>query len=121
MEAQIPIVSPTIPIVITADAIAEIDPVPLGVSGGGVTHQVLWRNDTSMAGLLTVAAGCRLGAHAHRVNHHHMWVVDGNAAVLDTEVGPGSYVHVPSGAEHDIDATTTGGCTVFYLYLEPRA
>jgi quercetin dioxygenase-like cupin family protein len=119
MEAPMPVTSPTTPVVLSANAIDQLEPVPLGVPGGGVTHRVLWRNDTSMAGVLTVAAGHRLGAHAHRVNHHHMWVIDGHATVLDADVGPGSYVHVPSGVVHDIDATTTGGCTVFYLYLEP--
>ena len=70
-----------------------------------------------MAGVLTVEAGHRLGPHAHRVNHHHLWVLNGRATILGTELGPGSYVHVPSGVEHDIDASSTGGCTVFYLYL----
>lgn len=88
---------------------------------GGVTHRVLWHDATSMAGVLTVAGGHRLGAHAHRVNHHHMWVVDGRASVLGSDLGPGSYVHIPSGVEHDIDATTSDGCTVFYLYVAPPA
>ena len=70
-----------------------------------------------MAGVLTVEAGHRLGAHAHRVNHHHLWALSGRATILGTELGPGSYVHAPSGVEHDIDACSTGGCTVFYLYL----
>lgn len=106
------------PIVLTADAIAEIAPQPLG-SIDGVAHRVLWRNDTSMAGVLTVAAGHQLGAHAHRVNDHHIWVLDGRASVLGNDVGPGSYVHIPSGVEHDIDATRSDGCTAFYLYLRP--
>jgi quercetin dioxygenase-like cupin family protein len=119
MQPSTPAAGPTIPVVLTADAVAGIEPVPLGVPGGGVTHRVLWRSETSMAGVLTVDGGSRLGTHAHRVNHHHMWVLDGHATVLGTDVGPGSYVHVPSGVEHDIDATATDGCTVFYLYLEP--
>jgi mannose-6-phosphate isomerase-like protein (cupin superfamily) len=113
-------ITASIPIVLTAQAIAEIAPAPLGAADG-VSHRVLWRNDASMAGVLTVEAGHRLGAHAHRVNHHHMWVLEGHASVLGTDVGPGSYVHVPSGVEHDIDATGTNGCTVFYLYLRPPA
>jgi quercetin dioxygenase-like cupin family protein len=69
--------------------------------------------------VLTVERGQCLGRHAHRVNHHHMWVLAGHATVLGTQVGPGSYVHVPAGVEHDIDATATEGCTVYYLYLTP--
>ena len=52
-----------------------------------------------MAGVLTVEAGRRLGAHAHRVNHHHLWVLNGRATILGTELGPGSYVDIPSGVE----------------------
>ena len=104
--------------VLTPDAITALPVEPLGHLPG-ITHRVLWRNATSMAGVLMVEAGHHLGAHAHRVNHHHMWVLDGHARVLDTELGPGSYVHIPSGVEHDIDATATDGCTVYYLYLEP--
>ena len=73
-----------------------------------------------MAGVMTVEAGHRLGRHTHRGNHHHMLVLDGRATILGTELGPGSYVHIPSGVEYDIDASATGGCTVLYLYLSPE-
>jgi mannose-6-phosphate isomerase-like protein (cupin superfamily) len=106
------------PVVLTADAIEAIAAEPLATLAGA-SHRVLWRSDTSMAGVLTIAGGHRLGAHAHRANHHHMWVLDGRAVILDTEVGPGSYVHIPAGVEHDIDATSSDGCTVFYLYVNP--
>jgi quercetin dioxygenase-like cupin family protein len=85
----------------------------------GVTNRVLWQSETSMAGVMTVQAGHRVGTHSHRVNHHHMWVVDGRAVILGEELGPGSYVHIPSGVAHDLDATGTSGCTVFYLYIRP--
>ena len=41
----------------------------------------------------------------------------GRATILGTAVGPGSYVHVPVGVTHDIDATGSDGCTVFSVYL----
>ena len=106
------------PIVHTSEAISDLPSEPLGPLEG-VTHRVLWRSDTSMAGVLTVAARHHLGAHAHRHNHHHIWVIDGSATILGVDVGPGAYVHVPSGVTHDIDATSTNGCTVFYLYIRP--
>lgn len=106
------------PVVLTPDAITAIPEQPLGPMAG-VRHRVLWRDGSSMAGVLSVDAGHRLGSHAHRVNHHHMWVLDGHAQVLGNDLGPGSYVHIPGGVEHDIDATRTDGCTVFYLYLRP--
>lgn len=46
-----------------------------------------------------------------------MWVLEGHVTILGTELGPGFYVHIRSGVEHDIDASATDGCTVFYLYL----
>ena len=30
-----------------------------------------------------------------------------------------AYVHIPSGVDHDIDATSSDGCTVYYLYIRP--
>jgi mannose-6-phosphate isomerase-like protein (cupin superfamily) len=104
------------PVVLTAGEIAQLPLQALDV-GPGVTHRVLWRSDDSMAGVMTVERGHRLGRHTHRKNHHHMWVLHGEATVLGRDVGPGSYVHVPNGVEHDIDATRTVGCTLLYLYL----
>lgn len=102
--------------VLERGTIAALPVVPLGTLEG-VRHRVLWRSEESMAGVLTVEAGHRLGAHRHRVNHHHLWVLEGRATILGVELGPGSYVHIPSGVEHDIDASSTSGCTVYYLYL----
>ena len=83
----------------------------------GVTNRVLWSTDTSMAGVLSVQAGHRLGTHTHRLNHHHVWVVDGEVTILGEVLGGGSYVHIPGGVAHDLDATNTGGCTVFYRLI----
>lgn len=104
------------PIVLSADAIGDLPEEPLG-NLEGVRHRILWRNQASMAGVLIVESGHHLGAHTHRKNHHHIWVLDGHAKILGHELGPGSYVHIPSGIEHDIDATDSQGCTVYYLYI----
>ena len=106
------------PVLLTPDGVDALPAEPLGHIEG-ITHRVLWRDGTSTAGVLTVPPGHRLGAHTHRVNHHHIWVTDGRATILGANLGPGSYVHIPSGVEHDIDASSTPGCTVFYLYA-PR-
>jgi mannose-6-phosphate isomerase-like protein (cupin superfamily) len=106
----------TQPTVRTAEDIAELPVEPLGTIPG-IGNRVLWQDDTSIAGVMTVAAGHRLGTHAHRVNSHHMWILEGEAVILGEELAPGSYVHIPSGVEHDIDATGTAGCKVYYLYL----
>jgi len=106
------------PVVLSPKVIDTLPVEPVGHLPG-VTHRVLWRDGTSMSGVLTVQPGHRLGSHTHRVNHHHIWVLDGRAAILGSTLGRGSYVHVPSGVEHDIDASATEGCTVFYLYIHP--
>jgi uncharacterized RmlC-like cupin family protein len=108
----------TQPTVLTPEEIGALPAQPLGTIEG-ISHRVMWRDATSMAGVLTVEGGYQLGAHTHRENHHHLWVLDGKALILGVEVGPGSYVHVPSGVEHDIDARHTDGCTVYYLYILP--
>lgn len=105
------------PVVLTAEAVSALPLVPVDESITGVAHRVLWQTDTSVAGVMTVEQGHRLGTHAHRRNHHHIWVLEGAAEILGVEIGPGSYVHVPAGVEHDLEARSTSGCTVFYLYL----
>lgn len=104
------------PVVLTRKMIEALPEVPLA-GRPGITRRVLWRDEDSEAGVLDVAAGYELGAHTHRANHHHFWVLGGHAWVLDEELGPGSYVHIPHQVEHNIDATDTDGCSVFYLYL----
>jgi quercetin dioxygenase-like cupin family protein len=110
----------TSPVVLDAAGVAALELQPLG-NLDGVRHRVLWQDGVSMAGVLTVDAGRNLGAHTHRENHHHIWVLQGRARILDTELDPGSYAHIPAGIEHDIDARGTEGCTVYYLYLRPGA
>jgi quercetin dioxygenase-like cupin family protein len=105
-------------IVHTAEEIGRLPAVPLG-SLEGVVHRVLWQDDKSMAGVLTVEGGRSLGRHTHRANTHHIWVLEGTAEILGRTLGPGGYAHIPSGVEHDIDATGSAGCTVYYLYLAP--
>ena len=106
-----------VPIVLDAAAIEDLPEGPLGHLAG-VRNRVVWQAGTCMAGLLTIDGGHQLGLHTHRRHHHHLWVVEGGARVLGRDLGPGSYVHVPSGAEHDIDARGTAGCAVFYLYSD---
>lgn len=107
------------PVVLTADDVAALPLVALDPTNPGVTHRTLWRNDTSSAGVMTIAGGHQLGSHSHRTNHHHMWIIDGAAEILGKMISAGGYVHVPAGVQHDLDARMTSGCTVFYLYLQP--
>ncbi|QGG96101.1 cupin domain-containing protein [Actinomarinicola tropica] len=99
----------------------EIERLPVEALGHipGVGNQVLWRDATSMQGILTIEGGHHLGAHAHRANHHHVGVLDGVARILGRELGPGSYVHIPAGVEHDMEAATDRPCRLLYAYVAP--
>ena len=110
---------PAKPIVLSADHIADLPMERLG-DVVGVDNVTLWTDGASVTGVLTVAGGRRLGRHARRTHLHHMWVLDGEAVIADQRLGPGSYVHVPSGIEHDIDASETDGVTVYYAYVLPQ-
>jgi quercetin dioxygenase-like cupin family protein len=107
-----PMMNPT---VLTAADIGDRPEMPLG-SIDGVAHRVVWQHGTSMAGRMTIAAGHHLGEHQHRRHAHHMWIVDGRVEILGVVLDTGSYVHVPPGVVHDLDARATEGCTLFYVY-----
>ena len=102
-------------LIIDHEAITDLPVAPIGELQG-VERKILWRGEDSEAGILVVFPGHQLGADTHRSNHHHLWVLDGRATILGTEVGSGSFIHVPSGVEHNIDARRTNGCAVFYVY-----
>lgn len=104
--------------VVSPDQIAALPTTQLGTTSG-VENTVLWTDGTSTTGLLSVAAGTRLGRHSHRTHHHHMWVLDGEAVIAERSVGPGTYIHIPPQLEHDIDASETNGVTVYYSYVLP--
>ena len=103
------------PVVLGPQEIDALPWTPLGDHPGVALHH-LWTDGTSRTGVLRVDPGQRLGRHTHRRHHHDYWVVTGHADVLDRWLGPGSYVHIPAGVEHDIDATETEGCTVYFAY-----
>lgn len=105
----------TNPTVLTAEETLARPEMALG-SIDGVRHRVLWQRGTSMAGRMTIAAGRNLGRHQHRRHAHHMWILDGHVEILGAVLDAGSYVHIPAGVLHDLDARATEGCTLFYLY-----
>jgi hypothetical protein len=43
-------------------------------------------------------------------------MVEGRALILGVELGPGGYAHIPSRQHHDVDARSTEGCVLFYIY-----
>jgi len=103
-------------IVLTPAEVDALPGAPLGTIEGVLNH-VLWSDGDSTAGWLIVRAGHHLGPHQHREHSHHMWVLEGHAEILDTRLQAGSYIHIPPGVVHDIDARATEGCKVYYLYV----
>jgi quercetin dioxygenase-like cupin family protein len=108
----------TTPTVMSHEQVTALPRKQLG-KAVGVDNAVLWTDGTSITGILSLTAGARLGRHTHRTHHHHMWVLDGEAMIADRLLGTGSYIHIPPRIEHDIDATDTGGVTVYYSYALP--
>jgi quercetin dioxygenase-like cupin family protein len=84
----------------------------------GVDYKLLWRSGGSVAGLMRLDPGGVVTPHAHVRAHHHLWVTDGTVEVLDEEVGPGTYVHIPAGVDHSMRAVGDSACTMLYLYLQ---
>jgi len=80
--------------------------------------KLLWRSGDSVAGVMYVEAGHELMPHRHPHANHHAWVVEGRCEVLGRILGPGSYVHIPAGVDHDIVAAGPEGATIFYLYVD---
>ena len=82
----------------------------------GVHYVTLWREHKSLAGLMELDPGAELPEHTHGASTHHVWVVAGSARVEGRRLTAGSYLHVPAGVPHGLEALDDG-CTLFYLYL----
>ena len=104
------------PVAMPVDVVAAA-PWELMPGLADVRHKLLWRAGDSTAGVMKVEAGHTIASHAHREAHHHAWVIEGTMRLLDTELAPGSYAHVPAGVDHEVVAGPEG-CTFLYLYLE---
>jgi mannose-6-phosphate isomerase-like protein (cupin superfamily) len=82
----------------------------------GVKYKILWESEDMISGLLKIAPGAMEPGHAHREADHHLWVISGSVRVAGRDLEPGSYVYVPTRAEHETVATGPEGCTMFYVY-----
>lgn len=84
----------------------------------GVEHEVLWRRGQDRAGLMWVRGDATIPEHAHDEAEHHIWLLEGQARVMDRTFHHPAYWHVPAGVPHEIEGVAPNGCTVLYLYLE---
>src|SRR5687768_6832357 len=101
------------PILLDADGISHVQARRLpGMES--TPSRLLWRSGDSIAGVLYVEPDAAVTLHRHRYAHHHAWVVEGACTIL----GPGSYAHIPPGADHDVVAAGPEGVTIFYVFSD---
>lgn len=81
----------------------------------GVEHRVLYEDGNTVAGLLRLHGGAGELTHLHLHGEHHLWVLDGDVTIDDTNLPADSYLHVPSRLTHRI-ADTGGGSLLFYVF-----
>ena len=105
-------------IVLTEEDIDRLPTTVLAGIGQGVSHRVLWEQDNAVAGVMRLRRRGRVDPHVHRRAYHDIWMIDGDCEILGRRLGAGSYVHVPAGVEHGIQAGPIG-CTLLYVYRQP--
>jgi oxalate decarboxylase/phosphoglucose isomerase-like protein (cupin superfamily) len=109
-------VQQVLPVTLDAYEVSALDWQPFpGVYP--VQYKLLWRSGWSVAGILRVPRGASFPAHTHEKAQHHLWVISGSADMLGRRMEAGSYLHVPAGVPHGIDAAGPDGLEVLYLYL----
>ena len=107
----------TEPVVLTLEDIDRLPVVALASIGTGVRHRVLWRTDRAVGGIMRIHLGGHIDPHTHEAASHDVCVLEGSCDMLGRHLPSGSYVHVPSGVEHGIEAGPNG-CTLLYLYRQ---
>jgi hypothetical protein len=95
---------------------ATVADLPRRTLSPGVTYAQLWEHGRSFAGVFHLDPHAVIAEHTHRFHCHHVWTLDGEIAILDRALGPGSYAYVAPGQPHDLVAGPEGA-TAFYLYL----
>lgn len=81
----------------------------------GVSMKVLWRFDDYVNALLRAEPGAAVAGRPHLAAHHHVWVVSGEASIGDRRLTAGSYLHVPPGVAHQLEAGPAG-CVLLQVH-----
>lgn len=116
-----PVVTPgdPAPVVLGHSAIDGLAWRPL-TELGDVRVKVLLSSGDCVAGILRLEPGATERGHAHGTAHHHGWVLQGEATIAGTRIHPGTYFHVPAGAQHALTDAGPEGCEIFYLFQPDR-
>lgn len=102
-------------ILLTAAGVDDLAWKPLGDTPG-VSHKVLWRSGDVVLGMFRLEPGAVNPAHVHQGAHHHFFVTEGTARIVEKELDAGSYAYIPPGVAHEVAAVGDAPATLFYTY-----
>jgi uncharacterized RmlC-like cupin family protein len=118
MEAQMETTADPTLLAINASDVDQLAWVP--VTGcAGVRAKELWRRGDFVDTLIDYAPGASTPGLHHVGADHHIWLVAGAATVAGQRLTAGSYVHVPPGVAHPIEAAEAG-CTLLQVHRPYR-
>jgi quercetin dioxygenase-like cupin family protein len=102
-------------VVRSTEELENIPHEPLEPGVVGVVNAVVREHQGTYAGVMRVAAGCKLPQHRHPSMSHHVFVIDGKVEAFGRTLGSGSYWFVPAGEIHHVRGLQPDGCTLGYV------
>jgi quercetin dioxygenase-like cupin family protein len=82
----------------------------------GVHQKTLWRFGDFVQALVRYQPGSSTPGAPHLAAHHHIWVVSGAATMAGRRLVAGSYMHVPPGVLHTVEAVGSDGFTILQMH-----
>ena len=100
---------------------ADVDRLPWREIRGcpGVKAKELWHAGGGVDALITYWPGATTPGHPHPSADHHIWITEGQAWIAGQLMTSGSYVYVPPGTAHPIEADGYTGCVLLQIH-RPR-
>lgn len=95
----------------------DVERLPWQPFGGmpRVHVRYLLTTPDTVAGLMRLDGGAHEVRHVHVGGQHHAWIVEGNVRFDNSDLDQGSYLHVPAGMTHTMEAGAAG-CTLFFVF-----
>ena len=96
----------------------DIDRLPWRPVAGcsGAYQKVLWQLGGFTEALIRFAPGACTEGRPLLAAHEHIWVLSGAATIAGRRLGAGSYLHVPPGVAHRVEAVGAEGCTLLQMH-----